>query len=370
MSNFTKVKDLDLYICEFLDDASLARVRRTCKYFNELLEDSSFWRRRCLYNIIDCDVSILKCELSDSYSYYKQTILGTIKTFKRWKKSWNPSNNRNNSLMTEIHKTVCRKYASDSRVDLLTLMETCDLHDIIEKCVDGDYWKDWPTNGSSLVVNAVVSGSMGVLDWLYVRGYLSDLTYTKHLPWIAMRFGNIITLNWLKEKLNVVPVNYKEVSNFCNYLDMTKHREFMDLAADIKAMTWSKLNEILRWLLRYKIDSLIEICEMLLTSNHFENVVLWVNKNKIKFDMYMAVMDGGRNYDVTEIIRRYEILYNHGYRVVNPVAFGLTCVVLSFAFVGLTVSQGKNVPITGETYDYNFSHITDWMVSKRMFARN
>ena len=365
MLHFTKVKDSDLYICEFLDDTSLSRLRRTSKYFNVLLEDPSFWRRKCLYNLKDCDISILKCELDDSYTYYKETILGTIKTFKRWKESWHlSSNSRTSSLTKEVHKTVCHKYALEQRVDLLTLMETCDLHDIIEAAVDGDYWKNWPMHESCLVVNAVLSGSIHVLDWLYIRGYLSELTYAKYLPWVAMRSGNISMLDWLKQNLNVVPLNYTEV--ITNYSELTKHQESRNLRIDIKSMSWTVLEAVLRWLLTHKqtYATLVDLCGMLLGSNHFENVVLWCLKNNVKFDMYVSIIGSDKDvYDVTEILRRFDILYKHGYRPHNPVVLGLTCFVLT---IGLAY---KNIALTGETYDYDYNHIIDWMVSKQLFIR-
>lgn len=323
---FTGIKDTDLLLLSYLDDVALCRIQLTCKYFDILLTNDSFWRDR-LIKVLNIGTEHATSTVKSTYKYhYTQKVAPWISKFKSWihkmqtiDKSIIEYSNQFIYEMTEISSLV-----RQDRLDLLLYMHSTELNKLLfDVAIKAN---------PNLVMIAMSNNCTSILNWmtstqneqLITSKPLSEdkLSFCKISPltlWFAVIAGHLSILSTY-ETLGILPCKFASFHNFLWAVQSHKRiPQLRNLSNDllVSVLDWLKLHNLVD---DNFVSIIVDIINDDLQSRNESRLHLmlqWCKDNKINLciDGYTnpyadALMN--INLDNPDIIWTFDLFHSYG----------------------------------------------------------
>lgn len=332
MNRLTGIRDLDVYLCEFLDDRSICRLIRTCGYHKKLLDTNEVWKRR-----------IMRLVQLNSHGF--TMLYSKLPTYKvvQWKMYYSgnlyPYLNKLNTITPE----EVIKLADNNQTDLIILMDVQDIKQPInDACKLG-----------SLLRSSLISGNLVLLLWLLANRYttvnydepneFTTSTINPQSLWAALEGCQLHILNYFYTYYKLLPIQVDEFAVV---------EDWYTYAISLSRLESDELTAVLDWLMSHQpvTNGFKLLVISLVVFDRFDGAYIcrlldWANKKQLDLNI-----DAGRNLYVFASLERH--MYNSNYPIIQTLD-----ILWSYH---IPLNQG----IVDVIVDHDHLDVNAWLVSK------
>lgn len=333
MNSLTGIRDLDVYLCEYMDDRSICRLIRTCRHYKKLLNTNEIWKNRImrLLQLNSHGFTMLYSKLP-TYNVVQWKMYYACNLYPYLEK-----------LNTITHEQILQ-LTNGNQIDLIILMN---IHNIKQPIIDA-------CKLGGLIYVGCRNGNLFFILWLLANRYTSvnydepnELTTETINPqslWGALKGGQFHVLNYFYTYYKLLPTQIDEFA---------ETEDWYAYAISLSRLDVSEKTVVLDWLMAhqpvtngFKLLVISLVVSDRLNDEYIRYLLDWLN---LKSNLDLNI-DERRNLYVFAMIERHT--YNSNYPLIRI----------------FDILWSYNIPLTRAIadvlIDYDHLDVNTWLVSK------